>query len=76
MQENYPGIYINMTPFNSNVPSAPFPEGPPPTTLKEASPPPLCDGPHHPKERTIDILVNFKLQNITAEFPAVRYMPL
>lgn len=70
LKENYPGEYIKMSPFTSNVPSAP------PCADETVSPPlskaPAAaqyDGPHEPAERTIDITVSFKLRNVTAEFP-------
>lgn len=30
------------------------------------------DGPHEPNERFLDVIVHFKMQNITGEFPTVR----
>lgn len=66
-----------MTPFTS-LRSPPVQVQPPQQTppLKEAPPPQQLDGPHIPKERTIDIFVSFKLRSITAEFPTVSYVCL
>lgn len=33
--------------------------------------PDLSNGLHHPDERFLDVIVHFKLRNITAEFPTV-----
>ena len=65
-----------MTPFTSGLLSPPIEVQPPQqgVPLKEAPPSQHLDGPHPPKERTIDIFVSFKLRGITAEFPAVSSM--
>ena len=70
LKENYPGEYVSMTPFSSNVPDAP------PTAqdivappLNEAPPADAYEGGHDPPDRTINITVSFKLRSILAEFP-------
>ena len=70
LKENYPGGYINMTPFRSNVPDAP-PTAQDSTapSLSKAAQAEAYDGVDDPPERTIDITVSFKLRNILAEFP-------
>ena len=71
-QENYPGEYINFTVFNSNVPSCSTPpakDPKPPLTAEPPSCPPNL--PDEPKERFLDVIVDFKLHDITAEFPTV-----
>lgn len=72
LKENYPGEYIKMTTFHSNMPAAPPTSQPCPPHLKEATPPEPYSGQDEPAERTMDIFVSFKLQHITAEFPTVR----
>ena len=60
-----------MTPFNSNLPCPPVDPQTAQPPLTEALPPDQTDGPHPPRERTVDIFVVFKLRKITAEFPTV-----
>ncbi len=70
LKENYPGEYINMTPFRSDIPDAP-------PTAQDTTTPPLSEapvatpyqGPDSPPARTVDITVLFKLCNVIAEFP-------
>ena len=72
LKENYPGPNINFKTFNSNIPTPQtVPERPDPPHLGSA---PLADppeGPHEPQERTVCVYVDFKLRNVTAEFPTV-----
>lgn len=70
-QENYPGEYINLTVFNSDIPSQPSPERPQALPLIEAPPPNPPDVPDAPAERTLNVTCTFQLSNITAEFPMV-----
>ena len=71
-QENYPGEYINFTTFNSNVPfHSPPPEKDPNPPLVDMPPSFPPDLPDEPKARFVDVFVDFKLRNVTAEFPNV-----
>ena len=70
-QENYPGEYIKMSPFNSNSYQSISTGVINTSHLTETPPPQPYEGSHVPEERTIDIFVNFKLRKITAEFPTV-----
>ena len=72
LKENYPGEFINFKTFNSNIPTPQtVPERPHPPHLGEAPPPDPPAGSHEPAERTISVYVDFRLKNITAEFPTV-----
>ncbi len=72
LNENYPGEYINFKTFNSNIPTPQsVPERPPPPHLNSAPPPDPPTGSHEPGERTLWMYVDFRLKNITAEFPTV-----
>lgn len=70
-QENYPGEYINLTAFNSDIPLKPSPERPSDPPLVEAPPPNPPDIQDAPVERTLNVFCTFQLCNITAEFPTV-----
>lgn len=39
--------------------------------IKPPASPDLSNGPHEPDERFLDVIVHFKLRNITGEFPTV-----
>ena len=71
VQENYPGEYIKVSTFNSNIPSEPLPQRLPPPHLIDAPPPSSLEGSSELKERALNVYVEFKLRNITAEFPTV-----
>ena len=72
LNENYPGEYINFKTFNSNIPTPQsVPEKSPLPHLSSAPPPDPPTGPHEPGERTLWMYVDFKLRNVTAEFPTV-----
>ena len=71
-QENYPGEYIDFSTYHSTsfsdqyaplAPRSPLGEAPP------AAPPP--EVPDEPQERFVDVVVDFTLRNVTAEFPTV-----
>lgn len=70
LKENYPGPNINFRTFNSNIPTLQtMSERAVPPHLVSAPPPP--DGSREPDERTLCLFIDFKLRNITAEFPTV-----
>jgi hypothetical protein len=70
-QENYPGIYLEFSTYNSTFPpDTPTPQPPPQpplTSVPPASPP--SGLPDRPNLRFVDVVVDFALHNITAEFP-------
>ena len=72
-QENYPGEYSDFKAFNSMVPYSP-----PPEESKVNPQPKLVDTSFFPddataefKERFLDIFVDFRVHNVTFEFPTV-----
>ena len=76
-QENYPGIYLEFSTYHSTFPSdAPSPQPSPPPLAAVPPPTPSPGLNDSPKERFLDIIVDFALQNITAEFPSVSYIAL
>lgn len=72
LQENYPGEYINFTTFRSSMPSEHDTPADSRLPLGEEPPPnPPEDIPNIPAERFLDVVVDFALHDITAEFPTV-----
>ena len=74
LQENYPGEYVEFSTYHSTSPSEPRVPVAPQPPLREAPPAvPPSGVPDVPCERFLDVVVDFALHNITAEFPTVSY---
>lgn len=72
LQENYPGEYIDFSTYHSTSLSDRYAPLPPQSPLGEAlpaAPPPEI--PDEPRDRFVDVVVDFTLQDITIEFPTV-----
>ena len=73
-QENYIGEYMDFKAFNSAMPrhlSQQPKDQAPKLKLTDEIPDFPADCPREPDERFIDVHVEFKLHNVTAEFPTV-----
>lgn len=71
MQENYPGEYIDFAAFNSMFAHCPKAEDRPHPKFVDETPQYFTDKPHEPDGQFINVVVDFKLHNLTAEFPTV-----
>ena len=72
LQENYPGEYVEFSTYHSTFSSEPLVPVAPRPPLREAPPAVLPSGVSDvPCERFLDVVVDFALRNITAEFPTV-----
>jgi hypothetical protein len=70
LKENYPGEYVEFSTYHSTSPSEPRVPVAPQPPLREAPPAvPPSGVPDVPCERFLDVVVDFALHNITAEFP-------
>ena len=72
LQENYPGEYIEFSTYHSTFPAEPGSPLAPQPPLVDVPPAVVPSGvPDLPQERFLDVVVDFSLHDVTAEFPTV-----